>query len=80
MKEKKKLHSWDWIPKWDDDNAAVSEDVQEQGKDDMGQWPQKLGQQYLSMLGGGEYPYTPCKYCLYCRKRLTITSFNLKYT
>lgn len=33
MKEKKQLHSWDWIPKWDDDNAAVSEDVQEQGKE-----------------------------------------------
>lgn len=43
MKEKNNLHSWDWIPKWDN-NAAKSEDLQEQGKYDMGQQPQKLRQ------------------------------------
>lgn len=59
MKEKKKLRSWDWIPKWDA-ATAVSEDLQEQGKYDMGQQPQKLRQQYLSMLEGGESIYAQC--------------------
>lgn len=55
-KKKKELHSWDWIPQWDN-NAAISEDLQEPGKCNVGQQPQKLMQRYLRMLEGGEYTF-----------------------
>lgn len=59
MKEKKEIHSWDWIPV-SNDTAAISEDLQKQIKHEMGHRSQKLRQLHLSMLEGHEYKYTQC--------------------
>lgn len=58
----------------------LSEDLQEQGKYGMGQRPQKLGQQNLSMLEGGEYMHTLSIAYTVGKALQSIISFSLKYT